>query len=119
MKICRKSHRFYGSRGTPKRRCAFIPRYSGIPRLRLLPATTDEIDYYWEKLTAGGDEKAQICGWLKDRYGVSWQIVPTVLGELLKTADPEKSRNAMKALLGMKKIDMEALKRAAGRQRAA
>jgi predicted 3-demethylubiquinone-9 3-methyltransferase (glyoxalase superfamily) len=79
----------------------------------------DEIDYYWEKLSEGGDEKAQQCGWLKDRYGVSWQIFPTVLGELLNTPDPEKSRNAMKALIGMKKIDMEALKRAAGRQRAA
>jgi 3-demethylubiquinone-9 3-methyltransferase len=54
-----------------------------------------------------------------DEEGASWQIVPTVLGELLNTADPEKSRNAMKALLGMKKIDMEALTRAAGRQRAA
>jgi predicted 3-demethylubiquinone-9 3-methyltransferase (glyoxalase superfamily) len=79
----------------------------------------EEIDYYWEKLTAGGDEKAQQCGWLKDKYGVSWQVVPTVLGELLNTPDPEKSRNAMKALIGMKKIDVETLQRAAGRKRAA
>ena len=79
----------------------------------------DEIDYYWEKLSAGGDDKAQQCGWLKDRFGVSWQIVPTVLGELLNSPDPEKSRKAMKALIGMKKIDMEALRQASGRQRAA
>jgi predicted 3-demethylubiquinone-9 3-methyltransferase (glyoxalase superfamily) len=76
----------------------------------------DEIDYYWEKLSGGGDEKAQQCGWLKDRYGVSWQIVPTVLGELLNTPEPEKSRRVVKALLGMKKIDVETLKRASGRQ---
>jgi predicted 3-demethylubiquinone-9 3-methyltransferase (glyoxalase superfamily) len=57
---------------------------------------------------------AQQCGWLKDKYGVSWQIVPTVLGELLNTPEPEKSRRVMKALLGMKKIDMERLKRASG-----
>jgi len=79
----------------------------------------DEIDYYWEKLSAGGDDKAQQCGWLKDRFGVSWQIVPTVLGELLNSPDTEKSRKAMKALIGMKKIDMEALRQASGRQRAA
>ena len=79
----------------------------------------DEIDYYWEKLSAGGDDKAQQCGWLKDKYGVSWQIVPTVLGELLNTPDPEESRRVMKALIGMKKIDMDALKQAAGKRRAA
>jgi predicted 3-demethylubiquinone-9 3-methyltransferase (glyoxalase superfamily) len=51
----------------------------------------DEVDYYWEKLSEGGDPKAQQCGWLKDKYGLSWQIVPTVLGELLSAIDPEKS----------------------------
>ena len=79
----------------------------------------DEIDYYWGKLTAGGDEKAQQCGWLKDRYGVSWQVVPSMLGELLSTPDPERSRSVTKVLIGMKKIDMEALKQAAGGKRAA
>lgn len=59
----------------------------------------DEVDYYWEKLSEGGDEKAQQCGWLKDKYGISWQIVPTVLGELLNDPDPEKSRRVMKAML--------------------
>jgi len=73
----------------------------------------DEVDYYWEKLSRGGDEKAQQCGWLKDRYGVSWQIVPTLLEELLSHPDPEKSRRAMKAMLQMKKIDIEGLREAA------
>ncbi len=73
----------------------------------------DEIDDYWEKLSRGGDPKAQQCGWLKDKYGLSWQIVPTVLVELLNDPDPEKSRRAMKAMLQMKKIDIETLKQAA------
>ncbi|OCA90505.1 hypothetical protein A8F94_01055 [Bacillus sp. FJAT-27225] len=68
----------------------------------------DEIDFYWEKLSEGGDEKAQVCGWLKDKYGVSWQIVPSSLNEML--TDPVKSEKVMKALLQMKKIDMNVLK---------
>jgi predicted 3-demethylubiquinone-9 3-methyltransferase (glyoxalase superfamily) len=74
----------------------------------------DEVDYYWEKLSEDGDAKAQQCGWLKDKYGVSWQIIPTVMVELLTDPDPEKSRRAMKAMLQMKKIDIETLKRTAG-----
>lgn len=73
----------------------------------------EEIDYYWGKLSAGGNEKAQQCGWLKDRYGVSWQVVPTALPELLSSSDPKKAASVMKALLQMKKIDIEALRRAA------
>jgi predicted 3-demethylubiquinone-9 3-methyltransferase (glyoxalase superfamily) len=76
----------------------------------------DEVDYYWEKLSGGGDEKAQQCGWLKDKYGVSWQIVPTLLVKLLNDPDPEKSRRVMKTMLQMKKIDIESLKQAADRQ---
>jgi predicted 3-demethylubiquinone-9 3-methyltransferase (glyoxalase superfamily) len=72
----------------------------------------EEVDYFWEKLSRGGDEKAQQCGWLKDKYGLSWQIVPTVLVELLSDPDPEKSQRAMKAMLQMKKIDIEKIKRA-------
>ncbi|MBE0568448.1 MAG: VOC family protein [Deltaproteobacteria bacterium] len=75
----------------------------------------EEIDFFWEKLSGGGDEQAQQCGWLKDKYGVSWQIVPTVLVELLNDPDPENSRRVMKALLGMKRIDTETLKQASGR----
>jgi predicted 3-demethylubiquinone-9 3-methyltransferase (glyoxalase superfamily) len=71
-----------------------------------------EIDYYWEKLSAGGDEKAQQCGWLKDKYGLSWQIVPTILDELLNGPDPAKSQRVMAAMLQMKKIDIEALRQA-------
>jgi predicted 3-demethylubiquinone-9 3-methyltransferase (glyoxalase superfamily) len=72
----------------------------------------DELDYYWEKLSEGGDEKAQQCGWLKDKYGVSWQIVPSVLGQLLQDKDAKKSESVMKALLQMKKLDIRTLKQA-------
>jgi len=78
--------------------------------------TQEEVDYYWEKLSEDGDAKAQQCGWLKDKYGVSWQIIPTGMVELLTDPDPEKSSRAMKAMLQMKKIDIEILKRAAGGQ---
>jgi predicted 3-demethylubiquinone-9 3-methyltransferase (glyoxalase superfamily) len=71
-----------------------------------------EVDHFWEKLSAGGDEKAQQCGWLKDKYGISWQIVPTVLGELLNDPDPVKAKRVMEAMLQMKKIDIEGLKQA-------
>lgn len=76
--------------------------------------TQEEVDYYWDRLGAGGDEKAQQCGWLKDRYGVSWQIVPVVLNELLLDADTAKAQRVMKAMLQMKKLDVTALLRAAG-----
>lgn len=71
-----------------------------------------ELDYYWEKLSEGGDEKAQQCGWLKDKYGVSWQIVPEELSELIGDPASEKSQRAMKAMFQMKKIDIKALKQA-------
>ena len=74
--------------------------------------TQEEVDYYWEKLSAGGEERAQQCGWLKDRYGVSWQVVPTALLEMLNDLDTEKSQRAMTAMLRMKKIDIDELKRA-------
>ena len=72
----------------------------------------EEVDYYWEKLSEGGDKKAQQCGWLKDKYGVSWQIVPTVLGRMLQDKDAKKSESVMKALLQMKKLDIKTLKQA-------
>jgi predicted 3-demethylubiquinone-9 3-methyltransferase (glyoxalase superfamily) len=74
--------------------------------------TQEEVDYYWKKLSEGGDEKAQQCGWLKDKYGVSWQIVPSVLVEMLSDSDTEKSQRAMSAMLQMKKIDIDQLKQA-------
>ena len=72
--------------------------------------TQQEVDEYWEKLTAGGRESQ--CGWLKDKYGLSWQIVPTALGELLGNPDGQKAKRAMEAMLKMKKLDINALKRA-------
>jgi predicted 3-demethylubiquinone-9 3-methyltransferase (glyoxalase superfamily) len=72
----------------------------------------EEIDYYWAKLSEGGDEKAQQCGWLKDKYGLSWQIYPPLLGKLLQDKDPKKSKRVMKAMITMKKIDIKALKQA-------
>jgi predicted 3-demethylubiquinone-9 3-methyltransferase (glyoxalase superfamily) len=75
-------------------------------------ATQAEVDHYWERLCAGGDPQAQECGWLKDRYGVSWQIVPAVLHELLAGADRAASERVMHALLQMKKLDIAELERA-------
>jgi predicted 3-demethylubiquinone-9 3-methyltransferase (glyoxalase superfamily) len=69
-----------------------------------------EIDYFWDKLTKGGDEKAQQCGWLKDKYGVSWQVVPVELMKLLGDRDRAKSQKVMQAMLQMKKIDIDELK---------
>lgn len=74
--------------------------------------TQEEVDYYWEKLSEGGDEKAQQCGWLKDKYGVSWQIIPELLSELVGDPGSVQSQRAMKAMLQMKKIDIETIKRA-------
>ena len=71
----------------------------------------DEVDYYWEKLTDGGKEVE--CGWLKDRFGLSWQVVPTILFELMADRDPGKRERVMKAMLQMVKMDVGALKRAA------
>jgi predicted 3-demethylubiquinone-9 3-methyltransferase (glyoxalase superfamily) len=73
--------------------------------------TQDEVDSFWSKLSEGGEEGP--CGWLKDRYGLSWQIVPTVLPELLSDPDQAKSQRVMQAMLEMKKIDIDALERAA------
>jgi predicted 3-demethylubiquinone-9 3-methyltransferase (glyoxalase superfamily) len=69
-----------------------------------------EVDHYWSKLSQGGRES--MCGWLKDRYGLSWQINPTVLGKMLNDPDPKKSERVMEAMLQMKKIDIEGLRQA-------
>ena len=79
--------------------------------------TQDEVDAFWSKLSDGGEEGP--CGWLKDRYGVSWQIVPTRLPELLSDPDQEKSQRVMRAMLEMKKIEIDALERAAAAPQAA
>ena len=71
--------------------------------------TQEEVDYFWEKLTADRGQEIE-CGWLKDKFGVSWQIVPTVLIEMLQDKDSEKSERVMKAMLQMQKIDIKTLK---------
>jgi predicted 3-demethylubiquinone-9 3-methyltransferase (glyoxalase superfamily) len=76
--------------------------------------TQEEVDYFWEKLSAGGAESQ--CGWLKDKYGLSWQVVPTILVELFQDKDASKSQRVMKAMLQMKKLDIATLKQAADGQ---
>jgi predicted 3-demethylubiquinone-9 3-methyltransferase (glyoxalase superfamily) len=91
---------------------------NGGPQFKFSPAisffvnckTQDEVDELWEKLSAGG--KTERCGWLTDKFGLSWQVIPTILGELLQDKDAEKSKRVMKAMLQMDKIDIAALKRA-------
>ncbi len=74
--------------------------------------TQEEVDYYWERLADGGDEKAQQCGWLKDRFGVSWQVTPTILAEMLKDPDAARAARATEAMLRMKKLDIGELRKA-------
>lgn len=74
--------------------------------------TQQKVDYYWEKLSEGGDPNAQQCGWLKDKYGVSWQVIPTILIKMLKDQDSNKSQKVMKTMLQMKKIDIQSLSHA-------
>jgi predicted 3-demethylubiquinone-9 3-methyltransferase (glyoxalase superfamily) len=89
------------------------PQFKFTEAISLLVNCEDqeEVDYLWQKLTADGGEESQ-CGWLKDKYGLSWQIVPTVLSEMLSDPDPAKSGRAMQAMLQMQKIDIPTLKRA-------
>jgi len=74
--------------------------------------TQEEVDYYWDKLTEGDDERAQPCGWLKDRFGVSWQVTPAVLNDMVADPDPEKVRRVMQRMFTMKKLDIASLKAA-------
>ena len=71
----------------------------------------DELDYFWNKLTADGGEESQ-CGWLKDKFGLSWQVVPTALGKMMSSGDSKKSQNVMQALMQMTKLDIGKLKQA-------
>ncbi|MGH9439730.1 MAG: VOC family protein, partial [Terriglobia bacterium] len=91
---------------------------NGGPQFTFSPAisfvvnceTQEEIDHFWEKLSEGG--KKIECGWLQDKYGVSWQIVPTILGELMQSEDAGKSKRVMEAMLKMKKLSIDGLKQA-------
>lgn len=74
--------------------------------------TQDELDYYWDRLSAGGDDNAKQCGWLKDRYGLSWQVVPSVLVAMLTDSDTARAQRAFTAMLQMQKLDIAALKKA-------
>ena len=89
------------------------PKYTFTPAISLFVSceTQDEVDELWNRLSEGG--APQQCGWVTDRYGLSWQIIPKALGQLLGDPDPGRARRAMQAMLGMTKIDIAALKRAA------
>jgi predicted 3-demethylubiquinone-9 3-methyltransferase (glyoxalase superfamily) len=89
------------------------PQYTFSPAVSFVVncETQQEVDHYWTRLSAGGNEIQ--CGWLTDKYGLTWQIVPTILPELLQRADPEKTKRVMEAMFKMVKLDIEALKRAA------
>jgi predicted 3-demethylubiquinone-9 3-methyltransferase (glyoxalase superfamily) len=78
--------------------------------------TQKGVDYYWDRLAEGGDERAQQCGWLKDRFGVSWQVVPAVLIDMMNDPDAKKSQRVTEAMLQMKKLDIQALQQAYGQQ---
>ena len=87
-------------------------RFNEAISLQVYCATQDEIDYYWEKLRAGGDPKAQQCGWLKDRFGLSWQVIPDFMADMFKDEKSPGAKRAMDAMLQMKKIDIAGLRRA-------
>ncbi len=93
-------------------------QFSPAVSLQVFCDTQREVDYFWGKLGRGGDPKARRCGWLKDRFGLSWQVVPRILAEVLTDPDPARAARAMTAMLGMAKLDIARLRRAhAGRAR--
>jgi predicted 3-demethylubiquinone-9 3-methyltransferase (glyoxalase superfamily) len=88
-------------------------KFNEAVSLQIYCDNQQEVDHYWEQLSAGGDERAQQCGWLKDRYGLSWQVVPKTLIELITDPDPAKAQRVTQAMLQMKKLDIDQLRRAA------
>lgn len=98
---------FVGLNGGP------VFRFNEAVSFQIVCADQAEVDHYWQRLGEGGDPAAQQCGWLKDRYGLSWQVVPHVLPDLLQQPDAARAQRVMQALLQMKKLDIEALTRAA------
>ena len=97
--------RFTGINGGPQY------KFSEAVSFQISCETQDEVDYYWEKLTESGEEGP--CGWLKDRYGLSWQVTPRGMDELFGGEDPERAQRAMQAMLKMKKLDIGELRAAA------
>jgi predicted 3-demethylubiquinone-9 3-methyltransferase (glyoxalase superfamily) len=87
-------------------------KFNEAVSLQVYCDTQQEIDYYWDKLRAGGDEQAQQCGWLKDKFGLSWQIVPAIMEKMFKDHASEKSERVMTAMLQMKKLDIKKLEQA-------
>jgi predicted 3-demethylubiquinone-9 3-methyltransferase (glyoxalase superfamily) len=106
-----RGQRFVGINGGPE----FT--FDEAVSFQITCADQDEVDYYWDKLTEGGEEGP--CGWLKDRFGLSWQVVPRGLSEIFEGADTERAARAMKAMLGMRKLDVEELRAAADGTQAA
>jgi predicted 3-demethylubiquinone-9 3-methyltransferase (glyoxalase superfamily) len=100
------SREFTGLNGGP------LFQFSEAISFQVMCDTQQEVDHFWEKLSADGGQQGQ-CGWLKDKFGVSWQIVPTALPKILGDPDPAKSQRAMTALMQMKKLDIDVLKKAA------
>ena len=100
-----EGQRFIGINGGPEF------RFDEAVSFEIECETQDEIDYFWEKLTDGGEESQ--CGWLRDRFGLSWQVVPKGMEEVFADDDPERANRAMKAMLGMRKLDLAALRAAA------
>jgi predicted 3-demethylubiquinone-9 3-methyltransferase (glyoxalase superfamily) len=97
--------RFVGINGGPQF------RFTEAVSFQITCADQDEIDYYWQRLTEGGAESQ--CGWLTDRFGLSWQVVPGGMAELFSDPDPQRAHRAMEAMLGMRKLDLAALRAAA------
>ena len=87
-------------------------KFNEAVSFQVMCETQDEVDYYWEKLGAGGDPKARQCGWLKDKFGLSWQVIPAPLLDMIADPDPDKADRTMTAMLQMKKLDLPALRKA-------
>ena len=87
-------------------------KFTEAVSFQILCETQEEVDHYWEKLRAGGDPNAQQCGWLKDQFGLSWQVTPTALIKMITDPDKVKSQRTMAVMMGMKKLDIAALKKA-------
>lgn len=100
-------HKFMAMNGGP------IFKFNEAVSLEVACDTQAEIDYFWEKLSAGGDPKTQQCGWLKDKYGLSWQVVPAAMDEFMADSTSRKAQQTMAAMLKMKKLDIAELERAA------